>query len=211
MMQGKINNIDEVVLWRMMKSGDQKAFSKIFKFYYPKLYAYGIKLVPFPDFVRDQIQDFFINIWQTKESLGEVSNLKAYLFISLRRRLFASKKIKLYTAPIDTISEKDSKALIFEPKEFIDKEFISNNIKEKLIKNLNSLPVSHREIIFLRFYHQLTYKEIAEIINIKEQSIKNNMPKILQKLSVGITDISKEEINDIDIMLFNLFLLFQKK
>lgn len=210
-MQEKINKTDEGILWEMMKAGDQKSFSKIFKFYYPKLYSYGVKLVPFPDFVRDQMQELFINIWQTKDGLGKVSNLKAYLFISLRRRLFASKNTKPSAAPIDSISEKDSKALIFEPNEFIDKEFISNNIKEKLIKNLNSLPVGQREIIFLRFYHQLTYKEIAEIINIKEQSVKNNMPKILQKLSAGITDISKEDINDIDIMLFNLFLLFHKK
>ncbi|MCG6190866.1 RNA polymerase sigma factor [Maribellus maritimus] len=210
-MKGKINEINEGILWEMMKSGDQNSFSKIFKFYYPKLYAYGFKLVPLSDFVSDQIQELFIKIWQTKEGLGDVSNLKAYLFISLRRRLFASKKDRLYTAPIDNISEEDSKALIFEPNEFIDKEIISDNIKGKLIKNLNSLPVSQREIIFLRFYHQLTYKEIAEIINIKEQSVKNNMPKILQKLSAGITDIPKEDIDDIDIMLFNLFLLFIKK
>ncbi len=205
------NNVTDCILWEMMKKGDQKSFSKIFKSYYSKLYAYGIKLVPFPDFVRDQIQELFINIWQTKEGLGEVSNLNAYLFISLRRRLFASKKTKLNTASIDSISEKESKTLIFEPNEFLDKEFVSNNIKEKLIKNLNSLPVSQREIIFLRFYHQLTYKEIADIINIKEQSVKNNMPKILQKLSVGITNIPKENISDIDLMLFNLFLLFTKK
>ena len=206
-----INKIDEDFLWRRMKSGDQKSFSQIYKFYYPKLYTYGIKLIPFPDFVRDEIQDLFINIWQNRDGLGDVANLKAYLFVSLRRSLFISKKNKLNTNPLDNISEEDNQALVFEPDEFIDKEFISANVKEKLIKNLNSLSVNQREIIFLRFYHQLTYKEIANIINIKEQSIKNNMPKILQKLSTGITDISKEDINDIDFMLFNLFLLFQKK
>ncbi len=117
----------------------------------------------------------------------------------------------LNTSPIDSISEKDSKALIFEPNEFIDKDFISNEIKEKLISNLNSLPLNQREIIFLRFYNKLTYKEIAKIVNVKEQSVKNNMPKILQKLSSGITGIQKEDIDDIDIVLFNLFLLFLDK
>lgn len=210
-MQEKATKIDEDLLWNRMKAGDQTSFSKIFKSYYPKLYAYGIKLIPFPDFVRDQIQDLFINIWQTREGLGEMSNLQAYLFVSLRRKIFISKKNKLQTNPIDNISEEDNQALIFEPDEFIDKEFISSNVKEQLIKNLNSLPTNQREIIFLRFYHQLTYREIASIIDIKEQSVKNNMPKILQKLSVGITNVSKEDINDIDFMLFNLFLLFQKK
>ena len=209
-MKEQTNTADENVLWKRMKSGDQKSFSEIFRFYYPKLYTYGVKLVPFSDFVRDQIQDLFISIWQNRESLGDVFNLKAYLFTSLRRRLFTSKKSKLNVNSLDSIHEEDQ-ALLFEPNEFIDKETVSASVKERLIKNLNSLPVNQREIVFLRFCHQLTYREIADIINIKEQSVKNNMPKILQKLAAGITDISKEDINDIDIMLFNLFLLFRKK
>jgi RNA polymerase sigma-70 factor (ECF subfamily) len=71
-MQEKTNNTDEDFLWKRMKAGDQESFSKIFISYYPKLYAYGIKLIPFPDLVRDQIQDLFINIWQTREGLGDV-------------------------------------------------------------------------------------------------------------------------------------------
>ena len=211
-MREKVDKIDEDILWRRMKVGDHNSFSQIFKFYYPKLYAYGIKLVPFPDFVRDQVQDLFISIWQNRDGLGDVSNLKAYLFISLRRRIFLSKKKnKLNTNPLDGISDEDSHMLYFEPDEFIDKEYISASIKEKLLKNLNSLPIKQREIVFLRFYHQLTYREIADIIDMKEQSIKNNMPKILERLSDGITAFSKEDFKDIDIVLFSLFLLFQKK
>lgn len=210
-MQEKIHRTDEAYLWKRMKAGDQNSFSQIFKSFYPKLYAYGIKLIPFPDLVRDQIQDLFIHIWQNRDGLGEVTNLKAYLFVSLRRRIFISKKNELNTNPLDHLSEEDSQTLVFEPGEFVDKEHLSANINEKLIRNLNSLPVNQREIIFLRFYHQLTYREIAGIINIKEQSIKNKMPRILQKLAEGITGISKEDIGDVDITLFNLFLLFQKK
>lgn len=200
----------EEVLWNRMKTGDHDSFSLIFKFYYPQLYSYGIKLIPFSDFVRDQIQDLFINIWQSKDSLGEVSNLKAYLFISLRRRLFAEKKNKLNTGSLEEVSQEDKHSLIFEPGEFLDKEYISGNLKEILVKNLNSLPPNQREIIFLRFLHQLNYKEIANILNVKEQSVKNIMPKIIQKLSVGITTVSIDDLGDIDILLFNLFLLFKK-
>jgi len=210
-MHKKTSDIDEGLLWQRMKSDDQESFSIIFKSYYPKLYTYGIKLIPFPDFVRDQIQDLFINIWQNRKNLGEVSNLKAYLFVSLRRKLFTSKKNEFESHSIDNLSEKDSKALVFNPDEFVDRKLISQNIKEKLIRNLNSLPVNQREIIFLRFYHQLAYKEIADIINIKEQTIKNYMPRIFQKLAAGITDIPNENMDDMDIMLFNLFLLFHKK
>ncbi len=210
-MQEKANKMDEDLLWKRMKAGDQGSFSIIFKVYYPKLFAYGIKLIPFPDLVRDLIQDLFIHIWQNRDGLGDVFNLKAYLFVSLRRKIFASKKSEPPTKKIDDFSEEDYQTLVFKPTEFIDKEYISANVKEQLIKNLNSLPGNQREIIFLRFYHQLTYREIADVFNIREQSVKNIMPKILQKLSAGITTVTKEDIHDMDIMLFNFFLLFQKK
>ncbi|MEL7586406.1 MAG: sigma-70 family RNA polymerase sigma factor [Prolixibacteraceae bacterium] len=202
---------DEGLLWKKMKMGDQHSFSVIFRFYYPKLYTYGLKLVPFPDLVRDQIQNLFVNIWQSREGLGDISNLKAYLLTSLRRRLFNSRLKRTDTEPIENLSEKDQQSWLFEATEFFDSDFISSGVREQLIKNLNSLPVNQREIIFLRFSSQLTYREIADIVHVKEQSVKNNMPKILQKLAEGITGVSREDIRDIDIMLFNLFLLFQKK
>ncbi len=208
MLSDSYRNKDNV-LWKRMKSGDHESFSKIFKSYYPRLYAYGMKLKPFPDFVRDQVQDLFLFIWQNREGLGDVSNLKAYLFTSLRRRIFLQKNNRVQTNLLDSISDEETQALVFDSDEFVDRELISVNLKEKLIKNLNALPVYQREIIFLRFYHHLTYREIAGVINIKEQSVKNNMPHIFQKLAAGI-DIPKEDIHDLDIMLFNLFLLFGK-
>lgn len=202
------DQIDDVLLWNQMRLGNEKSFAAIFKSSYSGLYAYGIKMIPFPDFVRDQIQNLFMNIWQTRERLGEVSNLKAYLLISLRRQLLSSKKKALEFERIDT--EIESQVLIFEPNEFIDKEEISSKLKKTLLDNLNSLPVRQREIIFLRFYHKLTYQEIGEIIGSKQQSVKNLMPKIFEKLKAGLTDFKSDDIKDIDIFLFGFFLLFSK-
>lgn len=210
-MPNEINEISEVILWEKIKSGDQDSFSLVFKFYYPSLYTYGVKLVAMPDFVRDQIQELFIGIWSARQGLGEVKNLKAYLFVSLRRRLFAKKKGTLNLGSLSDISEEGGQNLFFDDSEFIDKASISDNLKNTLIRNVNALPTNQREIIFLKFFHQLTYREIAEIINVKEQSIKNIMPKILKKLADGLGEISKEDIHDVDILLFNLFLFFRIK
>lgn len=210
-MGNMLKEINEEILWKKIKEGDHESFSHVFKFYYPSLFTYGVKLVGMPDFVRDQIQDLFIGIWDSRQGLGDVKNLKAYLFVSLRRRLFAKKKETLNLGSLTNIQEEGCNTLFFENSEFIDKEYISSKLKDILIRNVNALPKNQREIIFLKFFHQLTYREIAEIINLKEQSIKNIMPKILKKLSDGLNDISKDDIQDVDILLFNLFLLFRVK
>ena len=74
--------------------------------------------------VRDQIQDLFIGIWDSRQGLGDVKNLKAYLFVSLRRRLFAKKKETLNLGSLTNIQEEDCNTLFFENSEFIDKEYV---------------------------------------------------------------------------------------
>lgn len=210
-MHKQVDQIEDKLLWEQTKAGNQNSFALIFKSHYSALYAYGVKMVPFPDYVRDQIQNLFLNIWQTRERLGTVSNLKAYLLISLRRQLLVSKKNNFGTESLDEYAVNNTNTLYFESDEFVNKYEISSEIKKCLLANLNALPPKQREIIFLRFYHKLTYSEIADIIDVKEQSVKNSMPKIFEKLRRGLSGFKREDLKDVDIFLFEFFLLFTKK
>ena len=66
-MGNMLKEINEEILWKKIKEGDHESFSHVFKFYYPSLFTYGVKLVGMPDFVRDQIQDLFIGIWDSRQ------------------------------------------------------------------------------------------------------------------------------------------------
>ncbi|TKG95139.1 RNA polymerase sigma factor [Puteibacter caeruleilacunae] len=197
----------DTVLWEKVRSGNHEALAEIFKLHYAGLFAYGIKIVPFHDFVRDHIQELFLTIWQSHDRLSSVSNIKAYLLVSLRRLMLKSRK----STPTEDLNEKgNGDFLIFEQGEFVDREVISSQIKEQLLENINALPNKHREVVFLRFYHDLSYREIAEIVEIKEQTIKNMMPGVFSKLRNGLTNIKRDDLNDLDVMLFEFFTLFKR-
>ena len=77
----------DAVVWNAFKSGDRKALDYIFNKYVKLLYAYGGKITKDQDLVEDCIQDLFVELWQRRHSLSEVTHIKYYLLKSLRRRV----------------------------------------------------------------------------------------------------------------------------
>lgn len=202
------NKENDKFLWAQVCDGNHDALAKLFKTHYAGLFAYGLKINASPDFVRDQIQELFLTLWQSHNKLSKASNVKAYLLVSLRRAILSSGKIKF---PVDISNTANSDFLAFEPGEFVDKQEVSSKVKAQLLKNINALPEKQREVVFLRFYHGLGYREIGEVVEVKEQSVKNMMPKIFGKLREGLTSIKRDDLKDLDVLLFEFFMLFLKK
>src|SRR5262245_24498141 len=80
-------HMDDAALWTAFRMGDEKALVSIFDRFTKLLYNYGYKIVREEDVVKDAIQDLFIELWKNRETLGDTTSIKFYLFKSLRRKL----------------------------------------------------------------------------------------------------------------------------
>ena len=197
--------------WEKMKIGDEAALSEIFTCFYSDLYRYGIKIFNHPDLVKDSIQDVFVRIWERRETIGQVQNAKAYLITSLRRKLFENKE--QYVSQIyDGKSGLDEKETFsFSAAEFMEVEEISTQLRTSMTGAINDLPERQRELIYLRFYFNLPYAEIARIMDVKEQTVKNLMQRAMANLRNKIDRQIWEGIDDMDDLLLTLFFLFRRK
>lgn len=197
--------------WEKMKVGDKTALSEIFTSYYADLYRYGIKIFNHPDLVRDSIQDVFVRIWERRDTLGDVQNAKAYLITSLRRKLFENKaqyESKIYEGKS---VEDEKETFSFSATEFIEVEEISAQLRTSMTEAINSLPERQRELIYLRFYFNLPYAEIARIMEVKEQTIKNLMQRAMANLRGKIDRQLWDGIDNMGDLMMTLFFLFRKK
>ena len=203
--------INAKVEWDKMKSGDKKSLSEIFVLYYADLYRYSIKIFDHPDLVKDSIQDVFMRIWEKRASLGEVQNPKAYLISSVRRKLFANKECREDEISDELLNREGKNLFQFSAADFMDSEEISNIVRDSLVNAVNSLPERQRELVFLRFYHDLRYLEISRIMEVNEQTVRNMMQRALANLRNKIDRRLWEGIDNLDELFFTLFILFQKK
>lgn len=175
-------NINIKLVWDKMKSGDEKSLSEIFTFYYSDLYKYGIKIFDLPDLVKDSIQDVFMRVWEKRTTIGDVQNPKAYLISSVRRKLFANKETHYDEISDELLKNEGEQNFSFAATEFMEIEEISQQIRNSLLQAINNLPERQRELVFLRFYYNLRYLEIAKIMEVKEQTVRNLMQRALSNL-----------------------------
>lgn len=174
------------LLWESFKEGNKDSFEKIYHQYFKSLYEYGLRTVNDKEIVKDHIHDLFVKLWTNRNHLGEVKNIKSYLLVSLRNLIFdkieKNKRIQLSAAEEDYYFEMTFSV----ESKFIEQESYSEQTK-KLITALNNLSSRQKEIIYLKYFEELEYNDIAAILNIST--------KATYKLSARAINALKEILN----------------
>ena len=188
--------------WIRYKNGDQEALGKLFQTYFQELYFYGLKIVALPDLVKDLIQELYVRLWDSKDSVGDVANIKAYLLVSLRNELIhASKNNRLVELELG----KKIEPFILSTEDFIISEEDSMELKMRLVDSLNKLSERQREVIMLRFYHNLGFNEMAEVLEMNTQSVHNLLFRALESIRKDLKDKGFHNSENIEIILFHFF------
>lgn len=174
----------DALLWKSFCAGNEQSFIDIYEKYYSSFFVWGCKwLNGEHDFVKDQLHDFFIYIWERREKLALDINVKPYLLTSFRRQLTYQWKKHKKIEPISDFVE----AIKIDDSELLDAELITEQFA-KLEKALTLLSPAQREVIELRF---LQNKSMQEIVDYKKTSIRT----VYNLLNRGINKL-RSEINE---------------
>jgi RNA polymerase sigma factor, sigma-70 family len=153
--------------------------------YLDTLYSYALHLGFDEPTAMDAIHDVFYKLCTQHASLDEISNLKFYLFRSLRNRLIDMQRTnREYPGmlPVEDIRENLSFQLnVTVEDELIEKED-SEEIRLRVESVLSRLTDHQREIIYLRYIQEYSYEEIAELMQISIAACRNLISKSLSKL-----------------------------
>ena len=173
-------------LKKRIAKGDFNALNLLYKIYYRKLKLYGIQFSPqLSSFsVEDTIQELFLWISQNHQKLNEIDNLEVYLFSALKRNIFQdiykvqSRKnlMVLYSNTATKVKHESSNEY-----KILDAENRQHS-KQLIQQLLDSLPEKQKEVLYLRNYTNLSYKDIAEVMNLTEQVVRNYSYRAMQKL-----------------------------
>jgi len=177
----KANSFNDEMLWNSFKTGNELALSMLYKKHVQSLYNYGMHTCRDRDLVLDCLQELFSRLWAKREGLSMVHSVKLYLFKSFRRFLFKQimSKRKI-TVPFINQSGVFEFLPSFE-QTMIEGEWKAEQLR-KLRMCLQSLTKNQREVIFLKFFNELTYVEISEIMEMRVDSVYNLVSKTIELL-----------------------------
>ncbi len=152
-----------------------KDLSFIYKSYFKTLFNYGMQLIKDRDLVKDSIQDVFIDFTINKDSRN-ILNIKLYLFSSLKYRIYNRNKKEQRIQKVN--DEYYCNNLIELEDSFQDKLILSQEEelrKKHLSKAYSYLTPRQREAIFLRYYENFSYEEIASILSLEDVKSARNL------------------------------------
>ncbi len=166
-------------------SGDKEAFARIFDSYYKKLVHFIREFLYDTEVSKEIAQDTFIKLWEIKETLLPNTNIAALLFtIAKNKTLNHLKQLKVSRNYIDSQTEEQNRLLLNQSSlnnnvfDFV----IYNELNDKILSAIESLPPRSKEIFKLSRNEGLSYKEIATELNISKNTVENHMVTTLKKL-----------------------------
>ena len=157
--------------------------ASIYNRYVDDLHTYALYLGFEKEVIMDAIHDVFCKFAASEKLLQDVSNIKFYLFKSLKNRLYDIYKARKEYAELSAI---DLQETPFNIQVTIEERLIGQEeqqqIKNQLAEMLESLTERQREIVYLRYVQEYDYEQISELLNISVHGCRKLLSKAMQNL-----------------------------
>lgn len=179
----------DLQLWQALKAGNKSALESIYRAEAKKLIKYGRKFSQDSQLVEDCVQDLFVELWNKRENLSDTDSIARYLFVSLRRKI-----IKKIERVVKKTASEEPQEYHFEAEIAIEEQLINLEIaadqQTQLQAALKNLSKRQQEALYLKFFAAMDYKDIAEVMEVNYQSVRNlvfNALKSLRKVMTLLT------------------------
>jgi RNA polymerase sigma-70 factor, ECF subfamily len=161
-------------------------FTLVFNRFKKPLFNYLDKIVRSEMLAEDLLQNVFMKFYDSIENIRDKEKIERWLFITARNEIYSHFR-----------SKKNS---ILNHVEFSENHNPTNNLVSSLesdelitvIENeLNTMDSSQREVYYLKEYSNLSYKEIAGMLEITEELVKSRLFKVRQKLRIVVENYER--------------------
>lgn len=166
---------DDILLLKLIKSGDEHAFRHLFDLYFVSLCRYiNIYLNNYAE-TEELALDIFTYLWEKREQVEIKLSFKAYLFQSARNRCLNALRDRRATSSLDetlqeTLQDKDYPAL--------EMEELNRLIQEAIC----ALPDKCREVFLKSRHENMSNQEIATDMNISVKTVEAQITKALKRI-----------------------------
>lgn len=143
-------------------------WEEVYDSYFPLLFRYSLRFTPDRDLIKDLLQDFFIELYLKRGKLAGIRNIRSYLMVAVRRKVVRklSEDSKNHLVPL---AEEDHDFILeLSPEsKLIESQLLESRFRY-LSKAVARLTKRQKEAVYLRFYENMSYEEIAAIMSMKE-------------------------------------------
>lgn len=177
------NYVDELMIEAFEIEDKEDLIDEIMNKYGQEVLQLVYSYVNNKEVAEDLTQDIFVKCYKSLHTYKGKSNVKTWLWrIAINHckdyiKSWYNKKV---------IVTEDDFTYMESQKESVEQTVIQNAEDRELASAIMSLPIKYREVIYLFYYEELPIKEIAIVIEVKENTIKTRLKKAKELLKKGL-------------------------
>lgn len=179
-----MKQLSDQPLLECIQRDSPKAFATLLDRYSQSLFEHIYQKIGHRENAEDITQEIFLSFWKNRMTIRVDVNgsLRSYLFGSAKYKVIDYYAQVAYEVPqmqtLDPMTEMAS--------ESADDTLLTKELQCLLEKELNAMPDRMRIPLKLSREEELTIREIAQLLQISEQSVKNNISSALYKLRLRV-------------------------
>lgn len=171
----------ELALIKACQSGDSEAFGQLYDQYFKKIYTFIYYKISQKEITEDLVSDTFTKaLYSINKFKIDKGTFSAWLYRIARNTVIDYYRISKQTYSLDNAIEMGIENNFAND---MDVAIQLNEVKDKL----SQLSEQQQEIIILRVWEQLSYKEISEIIGKSEASCKMAFSRGIKELRLSLS------------------------
>ena len=186
---------DEELL-RRFTEGEARAFEELMRRYQRPIYNFILRSVRDPEQSSEIMQETFLRVLSRSHDFMGGSKVSTWMYTIARNlcidnsRKMVFRRHRSLDAPmggqdgegrsmLDTVAGESSTA---------EREAIGTDIKARLVAAVDELPDEQREVFLLRELQNMAFKDIAEILDVPENTVKSRMRYALERLQRALAE-----------------------
>lgn len=166
-----------------LRSGDQRAFTAIYKAYWYDMYLVVFRKLNNHEAAEEIVQDIFTRLWKEHKTIS-ITHLDRYLFSAVRYEVIDYLRSKVNTTIYDDYFRELDHYMDTETENTI----IFNDLQATIHRGLDELPVKSKEIFISSWFHYLSIKEIAKQYRLSEKAVQYHLAKALKHIRLHLSD-----------------------
>ncbi len=176
--------IDKDTIAIRIAEGDKNAFKLLYDLYWQQVYAVALQWLKSTWKAQDVVQEVFYKIWQRREKITEVRDLKAYLVVMARNEIFSALKSPAHAQ----ISVEKIPDMLTDNSPGPDLTLTLKHAEASILEAVQNLPPRQQQIFRLTRMEGLSHEEIAQRLGVSKETVSNHATRALLNLRKTLID-----------------------
>jgi RNA polymerase sigma-70 factor (ECF subfamily) len=182
-LEAVVIHTDETLL-SLVADGDKEAFTMLYRRYWESLFSTAARALRSKTDAADLVQDIFLSIWNRRNDLRITGSLAAYLQTSVRYKVI--KYIEKNVTRRDYLILLTEVLVNYQPPD-AESTLQIKELQHVIQSAVAQMPNKMREVYQLSRKHHLSHKEIAERLDISDETVKKHIQHALQIIKTAIS------------------------